>query len=107
MQRILLIGLPQRASGSPEHQGRQPRQSTAQSSTILRPRITSRRSSGVIGDGAVAATIRDGAATAMAGIGDGAATAMAGIGDGAAADGGGGRLLNLRLAYGVQLARRG
>src|SRR5258708_257744 len=59
---------------------------TAPLLATFRPRLTtSRRSSGAIDDGAAAVA-----------IGDGAATAMAVIDAGAAADGGGGKLPNLR-----------
>src|SRR5258708_15212536 len=69
-----------------EHQERQPRQSKAESSATSRLLlIPSRRSSVAIGDGVVAATIGDGAATAMAVIGVG--EAVAATGDGAAAGG--------------------
>jgi hypothetical protein len=57
MRMILIVGLVVGAPGSPEHQERQPCQSTAQSSVIL-DLSASRRSGGAMGD----STIGDGAA---------------------------------------------
>ena len=67
-------------------------------SATLRPRlITSRRSSGAIGDGVAVAVIGVGAAIATATAVTGVGVALAaGIGGGAAADGGAGRLPDRR-----------